>query len=250
MKHAFIDRYSDRDSILHRLDPRAKLLICFMLLVYLSAIRGFAPLLPVLVFFAFCAALSRVPAWFLLQRIILVLPLLTVLGLLIFFSFAWENPGGGFFQQTQGRRLLLMAGKTILAVLLLSLLTSVTPFRRLLWAMRRLGLPRIVTTLSTLLYTYLFILVDEIHRCLRARRSREGRKLRNPLQSLGYVAGTIFLRGLNRADTVYKAMTARGFRGEFPDSVGSSLRPADGLALLLALIVAVLPGVIWNRLSA
>lgn len=250
MKHAFIDRYSDRDSILHRLDPRSKLLICFMLLVYLSAVNAFAPLLPVLAFFAFCAALSRVPAWFLLQRILLVLPLLVVLGLLIFISFAWENPDGGFFHQPQGRRLLLMVGKTILAVLLLSLLTSVTRFRGLLWAMRRLGLPRIITTLSTLLYTYLFILVDEIHRSLRARRSRAGLKLKKPLQSLGYVAGTIFLRGLNRADTVYKAMTARGFRGEFPDSAGSTLRPADGLAFSLALVLAVLPGVLWKLLSA
>ena len=249
MKHAFIDQYSNLDSILHRLDPRAKLISCMLLLLFLSWTSLFGPLLLIFALLIFSAALSRVPPLHLLKRTLIVLPLLFLLGLLVYLSFILDNPGArDFFLQPQGRRLFLMINKALLAVMLLSLLTSVTPFRRLLWAMRRLRLPRIVTTLSILLYTYLFILVDETQRTMRARKSRSGKFPVRRLQTFAYITGTIFLRALNRADTIYKAMLARGFKGDFPDTRAASWRPADGFSLALVLLLVILPGLIWTRL--
>ena len=46
--------------------------------------------------------------------------------------------------------------------------------------------------------------------------------------------GTLFLRTVERAERIYGAMLARGFRGEVPSMRREALRPADAFFLLAA----------------
>ena len=46
------------------------------------------------------------------------------------------------------------------------------------------------------------------------------------------IVGTLFLRTVERADRIYGAMLARGFRGEVPSMRREAMRPSDASFLL------------------
>ncbi len=72
------------------------------------------------------------------------------------------------------------------------------------------------------MWRYLFVLADEAIRLMRARDARSGVLAgRRPGGSVlwrarvaGGMAGSLFIRGFDRADRVYAAMLARGYDGE------------------------------------
>ncbi len=64
-----------------------------------------------------------------------------------------------------------------------------------------------------LMHRYLFVLGHEAHRMNRARACRTFRNTRRfQWQSLSTVIGQLFIRSADRADRVYAAMCARGWR--------------------------------------
>lgn len=93
------------------------------------------------------------------------------------------------------------------------LLASTTPFSGILAALRSLGLPGLFITVLALAYRYLFVLADEAERMARARRSRTltpNGRMTWPM--IATVAGHLFLRASDRADRLFAAMTARGWK--------------------------------------
>jgi cobalt/nickel transport system permease protein len=114
--------------------------------------------------------------------------------------------------------------------------TSSTPFALLLEAMRKLGLPRLLTAQLGLLYRYIFVLIDQ---AMRLRRGRDFRSARlapvgRRLSAAGNVIGHLFLRTLDRSDRIQTAMAARGYRGEPHGLIRLRLRGADGLFALVS----------------
>jgi cobalt/nickel transport system permease protein len=109
---------------------------------------------------------------------------------------------------------LTILAKNSLAILAMLILAESTPWRELLWAMRRLGVPRPLVSTLELMERYLHVLRDELGRMLTARRARSFRA--GGSLSWGLLTGMIamlLLRSLERADRVHAAMTARGWDG-------------------------------------
>jgi len=138
---------------------------------------------------------------FLLKRLLVLEPLvLGVAGLLLF------QPGGG-------AKFALAFGKTNLCLLTTLLLSQTTRFTDLLGVLRRLRLPWLFVTTLTLMHRYLFVLAEESDRMRRARASRSftaGRRFQ--WQTLSSVAGLLFVRASERAERIYSAMCARGWK--------------------------------------
>jgi cobalt/nickel transport system permease protein len=75
-----------------------------------------------------------------------------------------------------------------------------------------------------LMWRYLFVLVDEALRLMRARAARSGQSGEAGRRSGGSVAwrarvtggmaGNLFLRAFERSDRIYMAMLSRGYDGE------------------------------------
>jgi cobalt/nickel transport system permease protein len=144
---------------------------------------------------------SRLPVLFLLRRLLLLEPLvLGVAGLMLF------QPHGG-------ERFALALAKTNLCLLTTLLLSNTTRFTDLLSVLRRLRVPWLFVTTLTLMHRYLFVLADETERMRRARACRsfqEGRRIQ--WQTLSSVAGQLFVRASERAERIYDAMCARGWK--------------------------------------
>ena len=110
---------------------------------------------------------------------------------------------------------LTIVAKNGLAFLATLVLVNVTPFRTLLVAMRRLGMPRVLVATLQFMYRYLFVLTDELDRMAQARRSRTFRRSGGRLDwgLLTGLIGLLFLRAFERGERVHAAMLARGWDG-------------------------------------
>ena len=237
MKHDFIDKYSHIDSPVHRLDPRMKILAALAGIVVIVTEPLTADPLHFLLYTALIAAvvaLSRLPVRYLARRMLVVMPFILMAALFYPLSLliGSETVAGE-------RKEILTAGaiiflKASLAVVLLIMLSSTERFHRLLMALRRLRVPVIITTVSALLYRYVFLISDEALKTNRARQSRTPGKLKTGrIKTYGNQVAVIFLRSWERSQTIYKSMLSRGFNGEFPDMQRMETGMADIVLPLL-----------------
>ncbi len=203
MRHDFLDRYSRLDSPVHRLPAAVKLVGALALVAALLLVPPSAPIYlgVAAVLVLAVAVLSRVPASFLARRLLLLEPF--VLGVAILALF---QPGGV-------RLFLFLVAKCTLCLLVMVLLANTTPFERLLRVLRAARMPALLVTTLSLMYRYLFVIVDEGQRMRRARLSRtftagRGRSWRTSAT----VVSRLFIRTSERAERIYAAMCARGWR--------------------------------------
>lgn len=231
----YLDRLSYQDTFLHRLDPRAKVIstIVFLLAVISYPKYEVAALLPFFLFPVLLMTLGDIPAGYVLKRIVMVSPFAVLVGIfnpLLDRSAALEVMGftlsGGWVSFFS---IMLKFTLSISAALLL---VATTSFPGVCSALRQFGLPRIFTTQLIFLYRYMFVLMEEALRILRARdlRSFGGRGTGTGV--FVRLVGMLFLRTMSRADRIYNAMLSRGFQGDIPTMTRRRPGPGD---LLFAL---------------
>jgi len=68
--------------------------------------------------------------------------------------------------------------------------------------------------LLSVMYRYIFVIHDEATRLKQAHDSRYfGGGLLLNIKTVGYMAGSLFVRSYERAERIYNAMLARGYDG-------------------------------------
>lgn len=112
---------------------------------------------------------------------------------------------------------ILLAVRAVTVVTLTLTLLATTPLDALLKAAHALGIPGLLVQIGLMTYRYLFLLADELQRLRVAVRVRGFRNAasRHAYQTAGQVAGTLLVRGHDRADRVHHAMRCRGFDRQF-----------------------------------
>jgi cobalt/nickel transport system permease protein len=190
-------------GFLHRLSAGFKLAAALALILTVVLLpRGQWPALLAVAALLFALIFaSRISGWFLLKRMLLLEPLvLGVAGLMLF------QPDGL-------ARCALAMTKANLCLLVTLLLSQTTPATEMLRVLQRLRMPWLFLTTLTLMHRYLFVLADEAERMRRARASRtftRGRRFQ--WQTLSSVVGQLFVRASERAEQIYNAMCARGWK--------------------------------------
>ncbi len=103
--------------------------------------------------------------------------------------------------------------KSNLCVFAMLLLTWTTPFHDILRELRRWRLPAVMLSTLALMYRYLPVLAEESRRMQRARASRTfSRRRRLAWHNLASIVGRLFVRSADRAERIYLAMCARGWK--------------------------------------
>ena len=210
MQLEFLERYSEGDGPLHRLDARLKLVatLAFVVVVVATPVGWWRPLAAGALVLAFVVGLSGVPPRELLARWLGFFVLVAFLALMV----AMSHPSRA--ELGLGVVLLTILAKNSLAFLATLVLVNVTPFRKLLTAMRRLGMPQVLVATLQFMYRYLHVLADELDRMVKARRSRTFRRSgRLDWGSLTGMIGVLFVRAFERGERVHSAMIARGWDG-------------------------------------
>lgn len=207
-------------SIMHRLDPRSRVLAGAAISVGVAVSGRGAVALGGLVLGLAGVLLARLAGPALLKRLAtLNLFMLLVVGLLPF-----SVPGAPLFQvgpfnfsRVGALAALLIAVKGNAIVLVLTACLSTIELTRLGQALRRLLVPAKLTHLFLFTVRYLDALHHEYHRLHTAMRVRcfHLRPSLYALRMLGYSVGMLLIRTLDRSERIWAAMRCRGFRGEF-----------------------------------
>jgi len=224
VKHSFIDRYSDLDSLIHRLDPRTKLVtsVVFIVLVVLTPIRNWQAFILYFCLMATLLIISKLPPLYVLKRSLVIFPFVLLIAIFIPFFKPGEIAGSYNIwlwqvSVTYSGLLVLanVAVKAWLCIFSLILLSSTTKFTDLLKGLKQLGVPKVIVLILSFMYRYIFVLIGEVMRMRQARDCRNfgGGRLRQ-LKTLGNMIGTLFIRSYERGERIYAAMLARGFDGE------------------------------------
>lgn len=226
-----LDPYRPGNSFLHRLDARIKLGLT-LIFILVSA------LLPVAAWPAYILLAALVWSWalfselglgFVLKRSLIAIPFVLAalpLPFTLQSKVTWPVSllGIHFTVGLAGlERLLTIALKSWLSVQAAILLAATTRLPDLLVALRSLRVPRLLVTVIGLMWRYMFLLVEEAARLLRARQARSaaapesGRKAGGKLawraRVAGGMAGGLFIRSVERSERVYAAMLSRGYDG-------------------------------------
>jgi len=228
----FLDPYQARPSLVHRLDPRVKFVLVLAFIFTTALTPPGAWPVYVLLFSIVLSVeiLSELGVGNVLKRASLALPfvlaalpvLVTAKGLPL-----WTvtlGPWALTITQAGVERFAGVAVKSWLSVQMAIVLAASTPFPDLLLAMRAVKIPRLLVAIIGLMWRYLFVLVDEALRLMRARAARSGHPVTPGARVGGSVAwrarvtggmaGNLFLRSFERADRIYAAMASRGYDGE------------------------------------
>lgn len=238
----FLDPYQDKSSLIHRLDARVKLALAVALILTTALTpTGVWPIYILLLAIVMAVeVLSDLGIAFYLKRAMLALPfVLAALPVLFTIegSTLLQLPFGLAITAPGLDRFMSVAAKSWISVQVAVMLASTTPFPDLLASMRAWRLPRLLVAIIGLMWRYLFVMVDEALRLMRAREARSaqseqpayqtGGKLIWRAQVTGGMAGSLFLRSLERSDRIYMAMLARGYDGEIRSLPRPSIKPVE-----------------------
>lgn len=213
-----LDEIASQKTLIHRLDPRVKLIVTFFYIVTVVSYSKYdlLGLLPLIIYPVFLISLAELPFNYLLGRVLIATPFVLFIG--VFNPFLDHTPlfnvnglviTGGWLSLTV---LLIKFGFTVMAALILVAISGINEIGT---ALLKFRIPRVLVMQLLFMYRYLSVLMEETGRILQAYRLRryEGRGIDRKVW--GSLVGQLLLRTIDRAQRIYQAMLCRGFRGEF-----------------------------------
>ena len=214
------ETFAGGDSLIHRLDPRFKVIFACLFSVVTACSYQFVTLLAALTISILPAMLSKLNLGCLIKRLLVVNTFVALLWLVLPLTFDGtpEYRLGSLAISRPGILLCLQITlkSNAIVIALISLLATM-PFATLGHALHRLHLPRKLVNLLMMTYRYVFVIEDEYHRLMRTLKMRNfnpGTNL-HTYRTYAYLIGMLFVRALTRAEKVQQAMLCRGFKGQF-----------------------------------
>lgn len=207
-------------SPVHRAPAHLKILalVGFMLVVVATPRDAYAVHGVYLLLLLGVVALARVPASYLLPRMLVEVPFVVFALVVPFVATGPRTEVLGLSVSESGLvdafGLLAKATLGVLAGLLLAATTEPT---RLLAGLERLRLPQQLVQIMSFMLRYLEVVTDELHRMRIASASR-GFTARDPRHwpVVASSVGALFIRSFERGERVHQAMVSRGYSGRLP----------------------------------
>jgi len=225
-----LEELARRDSPIHRLDPRAKLVttLAFVVTVVSFNVYEIAALLPLLLYPVVLATLGNLPATYLLRKMIIVSPFAILVGVFnpLLDHSAHVISGsvtisGGWISFVS---ILLRFALTVTAALIL---VASTGIHSLALALQRLGAPSVFVMQLLFLYRYLFVLTQEALRTFRAITLRSIDRKTMSMKTYAHFLGSLLLSTLDRAQRIHVAMRCRGYDGHIRLARPLRMKAAD-----------------------
>lgn len=220
-----LDLLASGDTGLHRLDPRAKVLVTalFVVLVISHGRYEISALFPFFIFPAALIAAGNLPAGYIVRKVLLLCPFVIVVGMFnplidrtVLLQFGPVGVSGGWLSFAS------IVIRSFLTVGSAFVLLALTGFPGICRALEQLGMPRPFAVQLLFIYRYIFVLTEETGRAARARQLRSCGTKGQGMGSFATLVGHLLLRTWQRAERVHIAMLSRGFDGRFHTSRSTS----------------------------
>lgn len=231
-----LEELTYKNTIIHRLQPLAKLIITVL---YLIAVISYGPfevsrLIPYLFYPIMVTVLGEIPLKPLLGRLIIALPFALFAGLSNLVLLRESAINLGYLSITWGMlSLCSLLIKTVLTVMAVLILIATTSMNDLLYAMVSLRIPSIMVLQLSMTFRYLSVLMEEIQVMYHAYILRAPKEKGIKLSDMGTFLGQLIIRSFERAERIYHAMKCRGFTGNTAYVKKNGLSLASWVYLLL-----------------
>ncbi|MBO0651799.1 cobalt ECF transporter T component CbiQ [Streptomyces triculaminicus] len=212
--------YRHARSPVHALPPHCKIaaVFCFVLVVVATPREALWAFGLYALLLAVVTAAARVPAAFLLRRLLIEVPFVAFAVLLPFVAQGERVTVWGLSLSESGLwGAWNILAKGTLGVAASVLLASTTELRALLLGLQRLRMPPLLVQIASFMIRYGDVVTDEMRRMRIARESRgfTARGVRH-WKVLATSAGALFIRSYERGERVHLAMVSRGYTGTMP----------------------------------
>lgn len=209
-------------SIIHRLDPRAKVIVTACFSVVVALCDRFTAIFPALFLALFLVILAGLPLRKVFLRLLAVNSLIMLLWVFLPFTLRGEilfrlGPLSASKEGMVYAAVISVKANAIILVLISMLSTmSVFDMGR---AMRRLRAPTKIVHLFLFTYRYIHVIHTEYQRITKAIKIRGFQPKTNThtYRTYAYLLGMLFVKSYDRAERVRAAMLCRGFSGRFYD---------------------------------
>jgi len=228
LKNITIGQYFPGDTVIHKLDPRIKILSAFIFIISLFFIDDFYPYILVLGFIISAVKLSKLPIIYVIKGL---KPLVFIIGITFLIN-VFMTKGemlleiGPLDITKEGlRQATFMALRLIFLILGTSLLTLTTSpialtdgIEKLLNPFKKIGVPaHELARMMTIALRFIPPLLEETDKIMKAQMARgadfESGNIINRAKSLVPLLVPLFVSAFRRADELAMAMEARCYRG-------------------------------------
>ena len=212
-----LDLMALRQTALHRLDPRAKVLttLCFIVCVVSFDKYQVSAMLPFLAYPVALIAAGDLPPGYILRKTSIVVPFALLVGLFnpifdrqVVLQIGTLDISGGWVS------CLSILVRAVLTASAAIILIATTGFPAICAALEKLKMPRAFAVQLLFLHRYIFVLADETVRTARARQLRTFGQRGLGIRHFCSLSGHLLLRTWERAEKIHMAMLARGFAGK------------------------------------
>ena len=223
-----IGQYYPADSVIHRLDPRVKIVATLIFIISLFMFDSFIGYAIVVAFLAMCILLSKVPFSYMvkgLKAIFMILMLTVVINMLM----TPGEPMVSFYKLTitkEGfRQAIFMALRLILLIIGSSVMTLTTTPNNLTDAMESLLKPlkrfkapvHEIAMMMSIALSFIPILIEETDKIMSAQKARgadlESGGVLQRAKALLPILIPLFVSAFRRADELALAMECRCYHG-------------------------------------
>lgn len=228
LNEVFSDSFAHKDNFLTRIDARIKMVFVFGAIITTLFSRAPYPAI-IIAFLSLIFLISvRIPPRIILFRLLSPLALLIVILVIQLF----------FYGEDGLLRGLLIMGKAIGCVLLVTFLSMTTPLNTLLKAASWFRISKTWIEIALITYRYVFILIEDALTIKDAQKTRLGySNLSRGLRSLTELTGSIFIRAYDQSFSTYEAMLVRGYSGTTRISFEETFKLKDALHLIIFSVI-------------
>lgn len=228
MKDITLGQYFPGNTVIHKLDPRTKILIMLAYIIITFCISNFYGYIVLALFIAFAIILSKIPLKFVLKGLkpILVFIVITALFNLFLSSgeVIWQwgflhiTKEGIHFAAFMVLRLLFLILGTSLLTLTTSPISLTDGMEQLLMPFSKIGLPaHELSMMMSIALRFIPVLMEETDKIMKAQAARgadfESGNLIDRAKAMVPILIPLFISAFRRADELATAMECRCYSG-------------------------------------
>lgn len=218
-----LDELASKDSPIHNLDGRIKL-ISTVLIIVISAFSSniFIPIV-LEIFLLIVISVAKLSYINSFKRIAMLLPFG---GAIIIFQ-PFVQPGNVIWSYSWMtvtdvgiNWAILLIFRIITSLTSIVILSSTSPMQQIVASLRRLKMPKDLAMILSIMVRFLFMFIDELAAIRRSQKSRNfhiNSKLtpyKWRVKQVGYTIAMMFVKSYEQGERVYKSMISRGFSDE------------------------------------
>ncbi len=225
-----IGQHFPGESVLHRLDPRIKILLTLTFIIVLFASTNPIGLTLSVVFIAVMYAIARIPARTILRSIKPIVPILIFTSVLNLFFYTGQDepifswwvlkitPSGIYYAITMGLRIICLIVGAGLLTYTTSPIALTDGIERLLSPLARFHFPaHELAMMMTIALRFIPVLIEETDKIMSAQKARgaqlDSGGLMARIRALIPVLIPLFLSAFRRAEELAMAMECRCYHG-------------------------------------